>query len=173
MPTHKLIFAGPAGSGKTTAIHSLSDSPPVVAKPALAKNQLVDTSRDFGILNLIGDEKLQLHEIAVLEPSITSPENWPMDGIGLILLLDNTQGNPFKDMWFYLEAFKNFIAETHVAIGITNMDRSIFPSIAEYHAQLKFISLNPPVFAVDARVKNDVSLLVQALLYSLNPGLAD
>ena len=35
------------------------------------------------------------------------------------------------------------------------------------------LGLKTPVFAVDARVKNDVSLLVQALLYSLDPGLEE
>lgn len=173
MPTHKLIFAGPTGAGKTTAIHAICDSPPLAAKPAPVKNQLVDSSRDFGILKLMGKEKVELHEIAMPGKHISLPESWLIDGIGLIILLDNTRDNPFKDMWFYLDAFKDFIAETQVAIGITNMDRSLFPSIAEYHAQLKLIGLNPPVFTVDARIRDDVSILVQALLYSLNPWLPD
>ena len=173
MPTHKLIFAGPKGAGKTTAIYAISDIPPLVAKPAQAKHQLVDTSRDFGVLNLMGNEKVQLHEIAISEQKLVLPEDWLIDGIGLILLLDNSRNEPIKDMWLYLKAFQEFIAGTQVAIGITNMDKSISPGIADYHAQLQKSNFNPPIFSVDARVKNDVSMLVQSLLYSLNPGLAD
>jgi len=94
-------------------------------------------------------------------------------GIGLILLLDNTRADPFQDMKFFLEAFDKFIAETGVAIGVTQMDISTTPTIDDYHVQLKGLGIKPPVFAVDARVKNDVSVLVQSLLFSLDPGLEE
>jgi hypothetical protein len=45
-------------------------------------------------------------------------------------------------------------------------------SINDYHAHLKPFKINPPVFSVDAREKNDVSLLVQSLMYSIDPGLS-
>jgi signal recognition particle receptor subunit beta len=94
-------------------------------------------------------------------------------GIGLVLLLDNTRADPFQDMKFFLEAFDSFIAETSVAIGITQMDVSATPTIDDYHRHMQKYSIKPPIFAVDARVKSDVSLLIQALLYSLDPGLKE
>lgn len=51
------------------------------------------------------------------------------------------------------------------------MDISSTPKIVDYHQALSLFNLNPPVFDVDARSKKDVSLLMQALLYSLDPGL--
>jgi hypothetical protein len=51
------------------------------------------------------------------------------------------------------------------------MDLSNKPTINDYHSQLRAMGIKPPVFSVDARVKNDVSLLVQSLLYSLDPGI--
>jgi len=92
-------------------------------------------------------------------------------GIGLILLLDNTRADPFQDMKFFLDSFEKFIADTNVAIGVTQMDLSNKPTINDYHIQLQGMGIKPPVFSVDARVKNDVSLLVQSLLYSLDPGI--
>lgn len=53
------------------------------------------------------------------------------------------------------------------------MDLSSKPTIADYHTQLQASGLKLPIFAVDARVRSDVSLLVQSLLYSLDPGLAE
>ena len=52
------------------------------------------------------------------------------------------------------------------------MDMRSEPKISEYHEKLHAMDLNPPVFEVDARNKRDLSLLLQALLYSLDPGLS-
>jgi len=94
-------------------------------------------------------------------------------GIGLILLLDNTRADPFQDMKFFLDAFDSFISQTNVSIGVTQMDISTTPTIEDYHLQLKALGINTPVFSVDARVKNDVSVLVQSLLFSLDPGVEE
>lgn len=94
-------------------------------------------------------------------------------GIGLILLLDNTRADPFQDMRFFLEAFKNFIEQTKVVIGVTQMDLSPNPTIEDYHQQLHGMGKNCPVFEVDARVRKDMTILLQALLYSLDPGLQE
>jgi signal recognition particle receptor subunit beta len=94
-------------------------------------------------------------------------------GLGLILLLDNTRADPFQDMQFFLDSFAGFISETSVAIGVTQMDLSSKPSIDDYHKQLQKNEMKPAVFAVDAREQKDISLLVQALLFTLDPGLED
>jgi multisubunit Na+/H+ antiporter MnhE subunit len=60
-----------------------------------------------------------------------------------------------------------------VAIGVTQMDISAKPTITDYQAQLSGMGLKLPVFSVDARVRNDVSILIQSLLYSLDPGLEE
>nr|WP_305908300.1 hypothetical protein [Methylomarinum sp. Ch1-1]MDP4521122.1 hypothetical protein [Methylomarinum sp. Ch1-1] len=51
------------------------------------------------------------------------------------------------------------------------MDLNNKPTIDDYHIQLQGYRIKPAVFSVDAREKNDVSLLVQALLYSIDPGI--
>jgi multisubunit Na+/H+ antiporter MnhE subunit len=58
-------------------------------------------------------------------------------------------------------------------VGVTQMDIRATPVLSDYHRQFAGIGLNPPIFEVDARRKKDVSLLVQALLYSIDPGLED
>ena len=91
--------------------------------------------------------------------------------IGLVLLLNNNRPDPFRDLRFFLEAFAEFIDNTTVAIGITRMDEARQPSITDYHEQLEERHRHIPIFEVDARDQGDVSLLVEALLYSLDPGL--
>jgi uncharacterized protein len=176
MSQYKIIFTGPVGAGKTTAIHSISDIPPIKTDAAasdMAKNRKPSTTvaMDYGVMNLAGGEKIHLYGTPGQERFDFMWDILTVGGIGLILLLDNTRADPFQDMRFFLDTFSKFINDTSVAIGVTQMDLSNKPTIEDYHGQLKLTGLKPPVFAVDARAKNDVSLLVQALLYSLDPGL--
>jgi uncharacterized protein len=178
MTQYKIIFTGPVGAGKTTAIHSISDVPPVKTDASasdMTKSRKAGTTvaMDYGIMNLDDGEKIHLYGTPGQERFDFMWDILVNGGIGLVLLLDNTRADPFKDMWFFLDSFKKFIADTHVAIGVTQMDVVDKPGIADYHNELQSSDLRPPVFAVDAREKNDVSLLVQALLYSLDPGLAE
>ena len=176
MTQYKIIFTGPVGAGKTTAIQSISDVPPVTTDAAasdMAKNRKSATTvaMDYGTINLDDGEKIHLYGTPGQERFDFMWDILTAGGIGLILLLDNTRSDPFQDMKFFLKSFGNFISDTSVAIGVTQMDLSSKPTIADYHIQLNGLGLNPAVFSVDARVEDDVSLLVQSLLFSLNPGL--
>jgi signal recognition particle receptor subunit beta len=178
MSQYKIIFTGPVGAGKTTAIASISDAPPLLTE-ALATDSVkirksnTTVAMDYGIINVDGGEKIHLYGTPGQERFDFMWNILTMGGVGLILLLDNTRADPFLDMRFFLDAFDSFINETNVAIGITQTDLSQTPSIDNYREQLKQLGINSPVFSVDARVKNDVSLLVQSLLYSLDPGLEE
>lgn len=176
MSRYKIIFTGPVGAGKTTAINSISDKPTIKTDAVasdMTKNRKASTTvaMDYGVMFLEGGEKVHLYGTPGQERFDFMWDILTTGGIGLVLLLDNTRDDPFLDMRFFLNAFETFIDSTAVAIGITQMDISAKPTIAEYQAQLNGMGLKPPIFAVDAREFNDVSLLVQALLYSLDPGL--
>lgn len=174
MSQYKIIFTGPVGAGKTTAIESISDIPPIKTDASASdmtktKKSSTTVAMDYGIMNLAGGEKIHLYGTPGQERFDFMWDILITGGIGLILLLDNTRADPFQDMKFFLDSFEKFIAETNVAIGVTQMDMSNKPTINDYHIQLQGMGIKPPVFSVDARVKNDVSLLVQSLLYSLDP----
>jgi len=180
MNQYKIIFTGPVGAGKTTAITSISDKPPVKTEALtsdLSKNKKAETTvaMDYGIMNVNGGEKIHLYGTPGQERFDFMWNILTTGGVGLILLLDNTRADPFLDMTYFLDAFSAFIKETNVAIGVTQTDLSQSPSIESYREQLKQLGINSPVFSVDARVKNDISLLVQSLLYSfsLDPRLEE
>jgi signal recognition particle receptor subunit beta len=178
MSQYKIIFTGPVGAGKTTAIESISDTPPIKTDASASdmtktKKASTTVAMDYGIMNLAGGEKIHLYGTPGQERFDFMWDILVTGGIGLIMLLDNTRADPFQDMKFFLDSFQKFIAETNVAIGVTQMDLSNKPTINDYHIQLQGMGIKPPVFSVDARVKNDVSLLVQSLLYSLDPGIEE
>jgi signal recognition particle receptor subunit beta len=178
MSQYKIIFTGPVGAGKTTAIHSISDLPPIKTDAAASdmtksKKSATTVAMDYGVMNLQGGEKLHLYGTPGQERFDFMWDILVTGGIGLVLLLDNTRADPFVDMKFFLDAFSKFIGDTAVAIGVTQMDVSAKPTIEDYQVQLGGMGLKLPVFAVDARVRNDVSILIQSLLYSLDPGLEE
>lgn len=178
MSQYKIIFTGPVGAGKTTAIKSLCDGE-IVGTDASASDMTKERKKsttvamDYGVMQLADGEKIHLYGTPGQERFDFMWDILTTGGIGLILLLDNTRQDPFSDMRFFVDAFKSFIDETKIAIGVTQMDVSSTPTIEDYHEQLRKYDINPPVFEVDARKKEDVSLLVQALLYSLDPGLEE
>jgi signal recognition particle receptor subunit beta len=175
---NKIIFTGPVGSGKTTAIASISDLPPVKTDEQatdMTKDRKAATTvaLDYGVMNLAGGEKLHLYGTPGQERFDFMWDILTTGGIGLILLIDNTRTDPFKDMAFFLGKFKSYIESTSMVVGVTQMDRVAAPAIRDYNIHLKELGLNPPIFEVDARRKSDVTLLLQSLLYSIDPGLEE
>jgi uncharacterized protein len=173
MAQHKIIFTGPVGAGKTTAIQSISDVP-IMKTDASAKEfskergASTTVAMDYGIIVLDDGERIHLYGTPGEERFNFMWDILLTGGIGLILLINNSSVDPLKDMRFFLKAFEKFIGKTAIAIGVTQMDKKNKPTISDYHAQFASTNMNPPIFEIDARVKSDVSLLVQALLYSLD-----
>ncbi len=176
MSNYKIIFSGPVGAGKTTAISALSDTP-IISTNEQATDMTLERKRDttvamdYGIMKLEGDERIHLYGTPGQERFDFMWEILVEGGIGLILLLNNNRPDPFRDLDFFLDSFSGFIADTAVAIGVTRVDEAQQPTVADYHAHLEEKKHKFPVFEVDARERADVSLLVEALLYSLDPGL--
>ncbi len=173
---YKLIFAGPVGAGKTTAIRSISDTPPVTTDAFatdMTQNikETTTVAMDYGSMQLEGGEFLHLYGTPGQERFNFMWDILTEGGIGLILLLDNTRSDPFQDMHFFLSSFKKFIDSTQLAIGITQTDRCATPRIEQYHEELKPTGLNVPIFEIDARQRRDVIILIEALLFSLTPDL--
>jgi hypothetical protein len=173
----KIIFTGPVGAGKTTAIQTMSDIP-IVSTNEEASDMTKDrkpqttVAMDYGRINIGNTEKIHLYGTPGQERFSFMWDILTNGALGLILLLDNTRDNPQQDLKFYLQSFKKFIQQGDVIIGVTRMDENKSPTINDYRKWLDQLSVAAPVFTVDARERQDVSVLVQALLYSLDPGVA-
>jgi signal recognition particle receptor subunit beta len=176
MGQYKLLFTGPVGAGKTTAIATLSDEPPIktdaVASDMTHKLKPETTvALDYGVMRLPGGEKLHLYGTPGQERFDFMWEILTTGGIGLILLISNARPHPLQDLKFFYQRFATFIRSTALVIGVTQMDLKSDPGLEEYHRFLGELGARAPLFEVDARVRADVSLLVQALLFTLDPGL--
>lgn len=174
MANYKLVFSGPVGAGKTTAIESLSDIPLVrtdetASDMTKSRKSSTTVAMDYGILNISKTDRIHLYGTPGQERFDFMWDILSEGGLGLVLLIDNSRENPFNDIEFYLKAFRKFIDDTGLVIGVTQMDVKQTPTLMDYNDYLRSRGQLYPVFEADARKKRDVAILVQALLYNLDP----
>ena len=175
MSHYKIIFAGPVGAGKTTAVSAASDIPPVRTDAAASDDVReikpnTTVALDYGAMKLADGSTIHLYGTPGQERFDFMWEILTEGGIALILLIDNARGDPLKELRFYLGAFSGFIRKTAVAIGVTHMDLGAAPRLADYQAELDKAGFGcVPVFEVDARERRDVCLLIEAVLSAIDP----
>ncbi len=170
---YKLIFTGPVGAGKTTAIAALSDSA-VVSTDTKAtdmtkeRKETTTVAMDYGTLRLEDGTQIHLYGTPGQERFDFMWDILTEGGFGLMLLIDNTRQQPLQDLEFYVKAFREFIEATQLVVGVTRMDQSRAVSLDAYNAKLNELNIKAPVFEVDARQRQDVVVMLEALLHSLN-----
>ena len=108
--TEKIIFAGSMGSGKTTAIKSISEIEPVSTEvdnndTEQSNKELTTMAMDFGTLTLSDDSKLLLYGTPGQE-RLSFMWSVISDGsLGVIILIDNSISTPLANLDIYLEGF--------------------------------------------------------------------
>lgn len=173
---HKIIFTGPVGAGKTTAISSISDIPVVKTEAnatdeVMARKSNTTVAMDYGLLNLDQGAKVHLYGTPGQERFSFMWDILTIGGVGLVLMLDNAREDPLRDLGFFVDAFRPFIEKNDVVIGVTRMDVSPRPGLYTLQTKLNELGLKVPVFEVDARKREDVKVLLMALLTELDPGV--
>jgi signal recognition particle receptor subunit beta len=174
---HKIIFTGPVGAGKTTAITAISDIKPISTEQAATdetkdKKELTTVAMDYGSMRLDNGEMLHLYGTPGQE-RFNFMWDLLIDGsIGVIIMVDDANPAPLDDLQGFVSAFSEFIQDHAVVVGVSRMELGKGLKIEDYRGALMKSGLNVPVFEVDARQHDDVMMLVQALLYSLDPGLS-
>lgn len=168
---YKIVFAGSMGAGKTEAIRSLSDIP-VLSTEALNTDQerhsKLETTVgiDYGEVTLEDDLKIGLYGT----PGQSRFDFiWPVicqGAIGAIILIDHNIENPLTEIESYLETFQNYT--DNIAIGITHTDEiKTNRDTSIYKDWLIQQDLYSPLFFIDSRKKEDVLLLLEALITSV------
>lgn len=105
MTNYKIIFTGPVGAGKTTAITSISDIPPISTEESasnMTRGIKLNTTVafDYGKVNLEGGDCIHLYGTPGQQRFDFMWEILTTGGLGLLLLLDNTRPDPFRDLRF-------------------------------------------------------------------------
>lgn len=167
MQRYKIVFGGTMGAGKTQAITTLSEIP-VLQTEALNtdtfahEKMLTTVGIDYGEISLGTDVKVGLYGTP---GQARFQFMWPLiakGALGIIVLIDHSSAKSLEDLKGYLGAFGDMNTHEFV-IGITHVDEQQDKSLESYRQYLQSINQAYPVFAVDARKKEDIFLLVNCL----------
>jgi len=163
----KLIFAGPPGAGKTTAIAAISDFPPVNTDVAATDEvanikEATTVAMDYGELTLTDGQIVFLYGTPGQERFDFMWKILSANSLGLILLIDNTRPDPLLDLAIYVDNFRELIDNAAGVVGITRSEQG--PPLGAHFELLAQKGCAMPVLEVDAREKQDVLRLLDAFL---------
>jgi signal recognition particle receptor subunit beta len=167
--SYKILFVGPIGAGKTTAIAAVSDIPPITTEAKnndqhLCAKPTTTVAMDYGEIRLSDEETTVLYGIPGQE---RFDFMWPVlasGAMGAVLLLDHSRTNTYDDLALYLKGFDALAKQGSVVVGVGRMPGSDRQGVARYREVLARHFLNLPIFAVDVRQRADVLLLLEALI---------
>ena len=168
----KIIFTGPVGAGKTTAINAISDIE-TISTEALATDEVAamkettTVGMDYGEITIDDGLVLRLYGTP---GQVRFQHMWQIlakGALGIIILIDNSRQNPLQDLALYLDNFKNLASETAIVIAVTRADQAPSPNLDDYHQFLLQRHERYPVMTADIRRREDVLSLFEVLFASL------
>ena len=171
---YKIVFAGPVGAGKTTAIKSLSDIE-VVSTDARATDDVklmkatTTVAMDYGLMRLDNGYQVRLYGTPGQKRFDFMWDILTYNALGLVLMISASAEDPVADLRTYVEHFRQFIDSTALVVGITHADLAevdVRPAIARELVQL---GLPTTVMDTDARDRAHMAMLVRSLIYSIDP----
>ncbi len=169
---HKILFTGTMGAGKTTSIAALSEIPPVVTEALnsdrLAYDKATTTvALDYGEFTLEEGGKIQL---------VGTPGQMRFDfmwgvlsrgALGVVLLIDNSRPDPLADLRTYVGHFEDFARSGRMVVAVGRTETHARPAIDDFGDVLANDGILLPVLSADVRRRDDVLMLVSALLSQL------
>lgn len=166
---NKLLFAGPVGAGKTTAIGAISTSAPVATEAPLSGGPMEEkttttVAMDYSYLELDG-EVVHLYGLPGQRRLDFMREILVDGAMGAILLLDASAKTLNEDTEHWLESLASLNPDLALVIGVTKTDRSSDFSLNQLRERIKNLSRHViPILSVDAREEADVKQLLRILL---------
>jgi uncharacterized protein len=164
----KIVFTGPMGAGKTTAIRAISDMPPVSTEVGNNDRETSDkdsttVALDYGQLLLDDGTAVKLYGTPGQQRFSFMWEILCSGALGVVLLIDGSRTNALADFEMYVDVFRKISPDQPFVIGVGRLPADETP-IESFMNVLATRGIVAPVYEVDVRKREDVLLLVETLL---------
>ena len=174
MAEHVILFAGPMGAGKTTAVRSLSEIAVVSTEAVNTERDVVDKATttvglDYGELTLGPDEKVRLYGAPGQRRFSFMWDVLAQRAKGLMLLVNNDGPDPVGAALRYLDEFRALVDTGAVVVGVSRTDISRTPHLDDYARAVaqRFPDHTIPVFTADPRSADHMRTLLMALIANI------
>lgn len=176
MDEFKILFAGPTGAGKTTAINTVSDVSVVsteVPRSSLdtesEKSQLIPKNTvtigiDYGEFSFDDNTRVRLYGVP---GQLRFEFLWELihkGASGTIILFDITSNAFADEIDFFINRFHEVLLTDKCIIGISKYSDEYSPRVTELLDLMGKYKVDVPVIAVDIRNKEDVLKLLTMLV---------
>ena len=174
MPEHVILFAGPMGAGKTTAVQTLSEIDVVSTEAANTERSVVDkptttVALDYGEITLDLDDKVRLYGVPGQKRFDFMWAILRERARGLVLLINNDAPDPIAAMLEFLDEFTDLYERGGVVVGVSRTDVVREPTVADYAKALAAArpGLVIPVLGVDPRSAQHMRMALMALIVNI------
>jgi len=174
-PELKIVFSGPMGAGKTTAIGAISEVPPVLTDVqnndrASCDKDNTTVALDFGQITLEDGTVVRLYGTPGQDRFDFMWSILGQGALGVVLLLDASRADALRHMDQYLEAFAESARAGTLVIGVGRTDLPGAMPLHEFQRRLQAGEHCLPLFSVDVRRREHVLLLIETLTCLLEAG---
>lgn len=169
----KLIITGNMGAGKTTAITALSEIPPIrtevpiTGERARGDKTTTTVALDYGACQLDGGRRILFFGTPGQRRFDFMCRILAQGALGVVILIDHAADDPISDLDYYVDLFRDTIADAGAVVGVTHVDETPGASLDPYHEALRRRGMLLPVFTVDARRREHVITMIEALLATI------
>ncbi|WP_196139031.1 hypothetical protein [Aliikangiella sp. G2MR2-5] len=160
MSLNRVVFFGKSGCGKSTAISTLCHS-----------NINCEKNFDYGLIDIGPDDQLQVIEAKTTKAIELIEQREHDSTIGYIMLIDNQDPDYLQSLQEQLKILFPILQNTALVVGVCQKKASIYGELERVNLQLRGCGLRAPAFEIDPNNESDISLLLQALLISLDEKL--
>jgi signal recognition particle receptor subunit beta len=169
----KLVFAGPVGAGKTTAIRAVTDREPIATEMPLSDGMMGDKTTttvalDFStavlddgtpllVYGMPGQDRFSFMRPIVLEGAF-----------GVVVVLDGSSADAADQCEYWLREIRAIRPDIPIVVGITHTDRLPTFSLGPIRSAIRRGGPIVPTFTFDARDRDQTAHLVRALLVAMH-----
>jgi uncharacterized protein len=166
-PEIRVIFTGPRGAGKTTAISTIrsESETPRHASEASVQPQGVHrgSGYDVGTLTLEDGGRVQLFGVPSEAGMRVLSDTLASAPIGVVLLLDATQPDVLSQLDRYLDMLSEIGRQGALLIGLCRAHQPRSLPVAAIQRRLDGRPWPLPIISVDVRERADVLLLIDII----------